>query len=113
MSQSPAACERLRFVEWQGKGSPLRWVISDNMVRRHLTSSQKAVLALELLPGVKSGDIHIIRTMLRFRSTFLRLEGTAKHLFEPSNEYLVSERVTKRVVSVIEEHLLTCGFRAG
>ena len=79
-----------RFVEWQGKGSPLQWVISDNVVRRHLTSSQKAVLALELVPGVNSGDIHLLRTMLRFRSTFLRLEGTAKHLFEPSNECLVS-----------------------
>ena len=51
--------------------------------------------------------------MLGFRSTFLRLEGTAKHLFEPSNECLVSERVTKGVASVIEEHLLTGGFRAG
>jgi len=39
-----------RFVEWRGKGSPLQWVISENMVRRHLTSSQRAVLALELLP---------------------------------------------------------------
>ncbi len=41
------------------------------------------------------GDIHLIRTILRFRSTFLRLEGTAKHLFEPSNECLVSERATR------------------
>jgi hypothetical protein len=28
----------------------LEWVISENMIRRHLTSSQRAVLALELLP---------------------------------------------------------------
>ncbi len=39
-----------RYVEWDGDGSPLQWVISENMVRRHLTSSQRAVLALELLP---------------------------------------------------------------
>ncbi len=39
-----------RFKEWRGEGSPLQWAISENMVRRHLTSSQRAVLALELLP---------------------------------------------------------------
>ena len=39
-----------RFKEWKGEGSPLQWAISENMVRRHLTSSQRAVLALELLP---------------------------------------------------------------
>ncbi|MHB8974041.1 MAG: MICOS complex subunit MIC10 family protein [Pirellulaceae bacterium] len=38
-----------RFVEWSG-GSPLEWVVSENFVRRHLSSSQRAVLALDLLP---------------------------------------------------------------
>lgn len=38
-----------RFVEWSG-GSPLEWVVSENLVRRHLSSSQRAVLALDLLP---------------------------------------------------------------
>ena len=39
-----------RFVEWDGKGSPLEWVISVNLIRRHLTSSQRAVIAHDLLP---------------------------------------------------------------
>lgn len=39
-----------RFVRWTGTGSPLEWVISSNLHRRHLTGSQKAVLALEMLP---------------------------------------------------------------
>ena len=39
-----------RFAEWKGKGSPLEWVVSENLIRRHLTSSQRAVLALDLLP---------------------------------------------------------------
>ena len=39
-----------RFVEWKGPGSPLEWVISENLIRRHLTSSQRAVVAHDLLP---------------------------------------------------------------
>jgi len=39
-----------RFVEWEGEGSPTEWVISQNLFRRHLTSSQKAVVAYQLLP---------------------------------------------------------------
>lgn len=39
-----------RFVEWQGKGSPLHWVVSQNLMRRHLTASQRAVVAFDLLP---------------------------------------------------------------
>jgi hypothetical protein len=39
-----------RFIEWKGSGSPLHWVVSQNMMRRHLSASQKAAVALELLP---------------------------------------------------------------
>jgi hypothetical protein len=46
----PMAGVEPRFTEWDGEGSPLEWVISENMVRRHLTSSQRAVLAHDLLP---------------------------------------------------------------
>lgn len=39
-----------RFTEWRGQGSPLEWAISANIRRRHLSPSQRAVLALDLLP---------------------------------------------------------------
>jgi site-specific DNA-methyltransferase (adenine-specific) len=39
-----------RFTQWQGEGSPLQWAISANIRRRHLSPSQRAILALDLLP---------------------------------------------------------------
>lgn len=48
------ACRRAkvepRFVTWEGLGSPLEWAIAKNLRRRHFTASQRAVLALQVLP---------------------------------------------------------------
>ena len=53
-----AACEiagvRPRFVEWKGEGSPLAWVVATNLMRRHLTASQRAVVAFDLLPMLEA-----------------------------------------------------------
>lgn len=46
------ACQTLgikpRLREWDGKGSLVGFIVSMNLARRHLTSSQKAVVALEI-----------------------------------------------------------------
>lgn len=40
-----------RFVEWKGEGgSPLHYVLSQNLHRRHLTTAQRAAIAAEVLP---------------------------------------------------------------
>lgn len=48
-----AACKTAgvepRFVDWNGRGSAFEWAISQNVMRRHLTASQRAVVALDLL----------------------------------------------------------------
>ncbi len=42
-----------RFREWDGNGSLVAFVISLNLHRRHLTSSQKAAIAVEILPWLE------------------------------------------------------------
>ncbi|QDV69007.1 Modification methylase HindIII [Rosistilla carotiformis] len=39
-----------KFVEWDGEGSPVQWIISKNLQRRHLSASQRALLGYDLLP---------------------------------------------------------------
>jgi ParB-like chromosome segregation protein Spo0J len=48
------ACEMVgvapRFEFWTGEGSPTEWVVSQNLHRRHLSTSQRALIAAELVP---------------------------------------------------------------
>jgi DNA modification methylase len=45
----PLAKVEPRFTEFDGD-DPIGWVVSQNLVRRHLTASQRAVVAFDLLP---------------------------------------------------------------
>jgi hypothetical protein len=51
------ACEDLGIElptrEWEGKGSLVDFVMSQNVHRRHLTSSQRATLAVDVMPFLK------------------------------------------------------------
>lgn len=52
------ACRELKLTpvikEWKGKGSLVAFVVSLNLHRRHLTPSQKAMVALEVLPMLEA-----------------------------------------------------------
>lgn len=37
------------FIEWDGSGDPAVWVLSKNLKRRHLSTSQRAMVAAKLL----------------------------------------------------------------
>lgn len=57
-----------RSVEWEPNGlTPVEWVVSKNLKRRHLTTGQRAALALDLLPHLereakeRQGTRHDIR----------------------------------------------------
>ncbi|MBW3599217.1 MAG: ParB N-terminal domain-containing protein, partial [Planctomycetes bacterium] len=43
-----------RFIEWEGEGSSVAWVIAKNLRRRHFSASQRAVLALQVLPHLEA-----------------------------------------------------------
>jgi N6-adenosine-specific RNA methylase IME4 len=52
------ACEQLGIEPptrmWTGDGSPLAFVVSENLKRRHLSESERAAIMVELLPRFKA-----------------------------------------------------------
>ncbi|MHB1030050.1 MAG: DNA methyltransferase [Pirellulaceae bacterium] len=79
-----------RFVEWSG-GSPLEWVVSENLVRRHLSSSQRAILALDLLPLLEK------EAARRQRLSGGRGKKVAKKLAKVGSENGKSSKVAARM----------------
>ena len=43
-----------RFTRWDGRGSAVAFVVSLNIHRRHLTASQRAAIALDVLPMLEA-----------------------------------------------------------
>lgn len=87
-----------RFVEWDGEGSPLAWVVATNLVRRHLTASQRAVVAFDLLPMLET------EAKERQRQSPGRGKKVAKELATSSGKASqIAARITKTNSAYVEK----------
>lgn len=87
-----------RFVQHNGR-DPIVYVVSKNLHRRHLTSSQRAVIALDVLPRLearararqratlKQGDEHPVSQMFDEREQG-RADEQAAALYETNRQYI-------------------------
>jgi len=83
------ACEELgikpEFREWKGnKNSLIFFVVSENVQRRHLTTSQRAALAVEILPKLEKEAIK--RQIEAGRSGRVRIDTLAQKIAEGGGE---------------------------
>ena len=86
------------FVEWDGEGSPLAWVVAVNLVRRHLTASQRAVIACDLLPMLEA------EAKERQRQSPGRGKKVAKELATSSGKASqIAARITKTNSAYVEK----------
>ena len=96
-----------RFQEWTGPGSLIGFIVSLNLHRRHLNSSQKATCAIEAddimerlrleakerqIATLKQGDIVPDRQLIAQRSEGKATEQAAK-LFQTNRQYISDVKV--------------------
>lgn len=125
------ACElagvEARTVEWDGSGDPAVWVISKNLRRRHLSTSQRAMVAGKLIgyyaaaakerqrehggtaPGKASLSANLHEVIESQPSTSQRAMGAAKMLEDrgratehAARDLSVSPRTVEHAATVIE-----------
>lgn len=109
---SPATAPKM-FVEFDG-GDPLEWVISKNLHRRHLSSSQRAMLAVELCRSAPTKNGYTpgisVSTASRMLNVAPRTIARAKTLIQRNPEAAeavkaglarIGEEENRRTISVV------------
>jgi|HubBroStandDraft_4_1064222.scaffolds.fasta_scaffold00333_11 N6-adenosine-specific RNA methylase IME4 len=114
-----------RFVDYKGR-DPLGHVVSLNLQRRHLTESQRAVLALDILPRLEAeakGRQRMGRAKLPQPQSAGKSRDHAARLFKVSGRYIqdakkiqksapeLVQQVRDGIVTIVEAKML-CGLTA-
>jgi len=84
-----------RYVEWDGQGSLLAYIISKNLHRRHLSESQRAMVAAQIANMPLGGAI--------YRSANLPTDMGLVSQEEAAKLLNISERTIRNARQVIEE----------
>jgi hypothetical protein len=113
------ACRELaikpKFREWDGNGSLVDFVVSVNLHRRHLTPSQRAIVALEIEPllaqearkrrGVRSDLVEKIP-----RSDFGKARDLAAKITGVNPHYVSDVKNIARQMPTLTERIKTGGM---
>lgn len=82
----------LKFRKWNGGGSAVAFVVSMNLHRRHLTSSQRAVIGLDVLPMLEKEAQERMLAGVAPSPTEIIPEGESRehvaHLFQTNPRYV-------------------------
>ncbi len=99
------ACEMVgvapKFEFWEGEGSPTEWVISRNVHRRHLTPSQRAMIAADLVPMLKA-EAKARMVAAHAGSANLREQDCGKATEKAAAALNVSPRSVETALRVVE-----------
>jgi N6-adenosine-specific RNA methylase IME4 len=110
-----------KFQSWDGNGSPIQFVVSLNLKRRHLSSSQKAMIALEVekqlaieasknvggRPIKKDKPLEIFQTVIETQALQIHAAEQAAHLIGTNQHYVSDAKVIQTKAPDIAERVLT------
>lgn len=93
-----------KFVEWDGEGTPEQFVISKNIMRRHLTEVQRAMIGAKLLTlkSGQRGDYAGVNTFTPVITSYKAAEISGVSRDSIMSAKLIQEKGTLEQVAAVE-----------